>query len=169
LSGSSRYGAGAVFPGVIAVALIAFLFASCSDDESQVTAPPELTGIVTSVNVRPEQITGYGAVEIRVGLINHDSEPREIKFDTLDYLGLEVQTPDTLLTFPCVPDSGSSSITLQPGGGRIVIMLFSGYRASDFCPSPQDTLRVGDYTVRAGLLGYSREYPWGEDGFEVIE
>jgi hypothetical protein len=152
------------------VAVIAALCVSCSDDDEPVVSPPdELSGIVTSVDITPERIPGDRHVQIRVIMAYYGSEPLELTFDTIDQYGMEIQTPDTVLAWPCRPDSGTSSLTFEPGGGRGWVMSFSHQYAREFCPEPPETLLAGTYIVRGGLLGHSEQYRWGEARFEVFE
>jgi len=153
-------------PALLLVAIVA-LCTSCSDDERPVRVEKEL-GIVTSLQVRQSQIPTDGFVEFRINVVNLHSEPLEVTFDTLEQIGVEIQTPDTVLAFPCDVDSTTSHRTFPAGGGRIYHMIFWPGDVPYFCPTQADTMAVGSYVIRGGLLGHDDEYPWGMDTFTVI-
>jgi hypothetical protein len=153
---------------ILAAVATAALSAACSDEEPLMQPPSDLTGVVTSVTVRPARILPNGAVQIKTAIANFDPEPLVINFNTMEHYGFVIETPDTVISSPCDPDSGMSQLTIGPDAGRIVLSIFAGDRPWGFCPPPPEVLPIGKYTVRVGLLGHEDEYPWGQASFEVI-
>jgi hypothetical protein len=154
------------------LASITALFVACSgNDGERILSGAEPGRIATFVSVRQDTIRTGGIAEIRIQVSNIGSEPVILTFNDQSIYGIEIiDTSGTVALFPCESDSTTRNLTMNPGGTRIAIILFSPAGSHGFCfPSSIDTLPPGHYTVYGGLRGYEDQYLWGRDVLDIIE
>jgi hypothetical protein len=153
--------------------MLAFFVVSCEKDAVQ--KPNEQVDVITSVVVNPDSVELNGTVDIIVNVENHGSTSLELDFSYLNQIGFIINITDSsYIYYPSGPDSPAlSHLSVPAGESHEVQIPFSTRKSATgntlWRRIEEDSLVVGTYEIKAGLIGYSEEYPWGKATFYIVE
>ena len=154
----------------VPISMLIFSINSCKEDSSQ--NPSEQKDVITRVSVNPESVKVNGSVDILVSVENHGTVSLELDFNNNRQIGFTINVSDnSYISYPMIVLPVLSHLSIPAGENHEELITFSTRKGGNtyWHGIEDDSLVVGTYEVKAGLIGYSEIFTWGKAKFYVVE